>query len=231
LNKSAQLLCTHSGLLFAVLMGIGIFGVAGWLPPQDPGLSAVDVANLFQRDQTRIRIGMTLLALASVFFWSFSAAIATQLRRIEGRNHVLAGAQLASASGTVFAVLIPSYVWLALSYRPDATPPATMQLLNDLSWLSFVGMYPPALLQNLAVGLGILSDRRDEPLFPRWVGFANLWLAVCYLVGALLPFFKRGPFAWTGLFGFWVAAVSFFSWIAMMWWSTRRAIRRQTAEP
>ena len=154
-------------------MAVGIFGIAGWLPPQDPSLSATDVASLFQREQTRIRIGMTVLALASVFWWSFSAAIATQLRRIEGRNHVLAGAQLASASGTVIAVLLPAYIWLALSYRPDTTPPETMQLLNDVCWLSFVGMYPPALLQNLAVGCGILSDQRVAPIFPRWVGFTD----------------------------------------------------------
>ncbi len=227
MNKFAQRLCAHAGILFAVLMGIGIFGIAGWLPPIDPATSAADISEMFQRDQTRIRIGITVLALACVFWWPFSSAIATQIRRIEGHSHVLASTQLATSTGTVFAVIIPCYVWLALSYRPDLTAPDTMQLLNDFAWLSFVGMYPPALIQNLAIGTAVLSDGRAEPIYPRWVGFANYWLAVCYLVGALLPFFKRGPFAWNGLFGFWLAAVSFFGWTVMMWWVTLRAIREQ----
>lgn len=230
MNARAQLLCAHSGLLFAVLMGVGIFGIAGWLPPLDPLLAATDVATLFQRDQLRIRIGISVLALACVLWWPFSAAIAAQLRRIEGRGAVLAATQLASASGTVFAVMIPSYVWLALSYRPDLTPPGTMQVLNDLAWLSFVGMYPPALVQNLATGLAILGDESPRPVYPRWLGFVNFWLALCYVVGALLPFFKRGPFAWNGLFGFWLAAVSFFGWTLLMWRTTVRAIRDAPAD-
>lgn len=229
LNKSAQLVCVHSGLLFAVLMGIGIFGIAGWLPPVSPGLGAAEIAQLFQQDTTRIRIGISVLALASVFWWPFSSVVATQLRRIEGRNHVYASTQLASAAGTVVAVIVPCYLWLAISYRPELTPPQTLQLLNDYAWLSFVGMYPPALVQNLATGLCILGDRSATPVYPRWVGFMNFWLVVCYLVGALLPFFKRGPFAWNGLIGFWVAAVAFFGWVAMMWWTTRRAVLQQTA--
>jgi hypothetical protein len=77
-----------------------------------------------------------------------------------------------------------------------------------------------------------------QPVFPRWVGFLNFWLAVCYTVGALLPFFKRGPFAWNGLFGFWLAVVSFFGWIFVMWWATVRdpaadvrRFRRLIAQP
>jgi hypothetical protein len=228
MNKNALQICTHTGILFGILMGIGIFGIAGWLPPHDPAWSAQQISEIFQQDQLRIRIGITILALACVLWWPFSAAIAMQIRRIEGRFHVLATTQLMTSSGTVFAVMIPCYIWLAMSYRPELTAPDTMQLLNDLSWLSFVGMYPPALIQNLAIGTAILSDPRPDPIFPRWVGFANFWLAVCYLVGALLPFFKTGPFAWNGMFGFWLAAVSFFGWIVMMWWATLRAISRTT---
>lgn len=222
--RRAQTLCAHAGLAFAMLMGIGIFGVAGWLPPHDPEWTAGQISALFQADTLRIRIGVSILALSAVLWWPFSAAIASQLRRIEGGGEVYASTQLAASSGTVVAVLIPCLVWLALAYRPELTPAGTMQTLNDLAWLSFVGLYPPAVIQNTAVGLAILRDRRQTPLFPRWVGFANFWMLACYFVGALLPFFKRGPFAWNGLFGFWIAAVTFFGWVMLMWWATRRAI-------
>jgi hypothetical protein len=230
MNKTPQLVCAHSGLAFAVLMGIGIFAIAGWLPPHQPGWTADEIVRIFAQDRTRIRIGISVMALGSVLWWSFAAAIATQLKRIEGEHHPLAYTQLACAAGTVIAVLLPAYLWLALAFRPEAPAPETTQLFNDLAWLSFVGMYPPALLQNIVIGFCILSDRRADPVFPRWIGFVNFWLAICYTVGALIPFFKSGPFAWNGLFGFWVAAVSFFGWIALMWWATARAVRRQPAD-
>jgi hypothetical protein len=230
LNKTTQLFCAHTGPVYAVLMGLGIFAIAGWLPPHDPGWSAEEVARIFDEDRARIRIGISVLALASVLWWPFSAVIATQMKRIEGRHHPLAYTQLACAAGTVLAVLIPAYVWLAMAYRPHASALETLQLLNDFSWLCFVGMYPPALVQNIALGACVLSDRRMDKVFPRWVAFVNFWLAFCYLVGALLPFFTHGPFAWNGLFGFWLAAVSFFSWIFVMWWATTRAIRLQPAD-
>jgi hypothetical protein len=227
LHKTSQLVCAHSGLVFVFLMAVGVFAIAGWLPPHDPGWTAAEIVRIFAEDRTRIRIGISILALASVLWWSFAAVIATQMKRIEGRHHPLAYTQLACAAGTVLAVLVPAYVWLALAFRPDAAEPRTIQLLNDLAWLSFVGMYPPALLQNVVLGSCILSDSRSSPVFPRWVGFVNFWLALCYVVGALIPFFKRGPFAWNGLFGFWLAAVSFFGWVFVMWWATVRAIRSQ----
>ena len=229
MNKTSQLVCAHSGLLFVLLMGIGIFAIAGWLPPHDPSWTAAEIVRIFTADRTRIRIGISILALGSMLWWSFAAVIATQMKRIEGQHHPLAYTQLACASGTVLAVLLPAYIWLALAFRPEAPEAHTVQLFNDLAWLSFVGMYPPALLQNIVLGSCILSDSRSPPVFPRWVGFVNFWLAVCYAVGALIPFFKRGPFAWNGLFGFWLAAVSFFGWIFVMWWATVRAIRLQAA--
>jgi hypothetical protein len=53
---------------------------------------------------------------------------------------------------------------------------------------------------------------------PRWVGFANIWIAILFLPGALLPFFHSGPFSWNGIIGFWLVANALFGWIVIMWW-------------
>jgi hypothetical protein len=217
-------LCAHSGLVFGVMLGLGAFAVAGWLPPVLPSLNADQIAALFVQDGMRIRIGMSILALGSVFWWPFSAAIAMQMKRMEGDSHPLTYVQMAAASGTVVAVMIPAYIWLGAVYRPDQTPAGTLQVLNDVSWFLFIGAYPPAFLQNLAIGFCILQSK--QPLYPRWVGFANLWAAVLFVPGALLPFFKTGPFAWNGIISFWLVATVFFGWIIMMWWSTLAAIKK-----
>jgi hypothetical protein len=208
-------------------MGLGIFGIAGWLPVHDPAWSAEQIAQIVLDGRTRIQVGMMTLATGSVFFWSFSAAISMQMKRIEGNDsHPLTYIQIASASGTVLAILVPAYLWLALTYRPGHPSPETMQLINDFNWLTFVGMFPPAVIQNLSIGLCILSDRSRQPLFPRWVGIANLVEAAVFMVGFLIPFSQIGPFAWNGIVGFWLVAVLFFGWIVTMWWATVRAIHR-----
>jgi hypothetical protein len=231
MNRTSHLLCAHSGLAFAALVALGAFGVAGWFPPLSPALAAADVGQLFAAHRVRILIGMSILALGSVFYWPFSATIAAQLRRIEGAHPVLASTELASATGSVLAVLIPAYMWLALAFRPGAPGPDTLQALNDLAWISFIAMYPPALIQNVAIGACILGDRQQPRIYPRWLGFLNYATAAVYLVGGVfVPFFRRGPFAWDGLIGFWLVAVAFFGWVILMWWATTKAIRLASAD-
>ena len=230
MNKTNELLCAHSGWVFAVLLSLGVFGIAGWMPLIEPAMTAADLASHFAENRTRIRIGVTVLAFSSVFWWSFSAAIAMQMKRIEGDSHPLTYVQMASASGTVMAALLAAYFWLVAAYRADV-PASTLQTLNDFAWLTFVGLYPPAMIQNLAIGFCILNDERDSKIYPRWVGYANLWVAVLFLPGALLPFFHGGPFSWNGIIGFWLVAVAFFGWIIMMWKMTVNAIRGAAPSP
>lgn len=227
-NRSAQLWCAHSGLAFALLLGLGIFGIAGWMPLVNPAASAETIAQMFVDNQTRIRIGATVLGIGSVLWWSFAAAIAMQMKRIEGDSHPLAYVQMATASGGILALLLPAYFWLALAFRPDMVPPAVMRLINDWAWLSFIGMFPPGVLQNCVLGACILADKRAEPIYPRWVAYVCFWAAAGFAPTALLPFFPNGgPFAWNGIIGFWVPATAFFGWIVVLWWMTLRAIKRQ----
>ena len=224
MSRTNQLLCAHSALVFAILLGLGIFGIAGWMPLIDPGMSAADLALEFQENRWHIRLGMSVLAFASVFWWTMSAAIAMQMRRIEGASHPLTYVQMASSCGTVMIALLAAYFWLIAAYREE-TSPANIQLLNDFAWITFVGFYPPGFIQNVAIGWCILTDRNEVQAYPRWVGFANIWVAILFLPGALLPFFHGGPFSWNGIIGFWLVAVAFFGWIVMMWRMTVRAIK------
>jgi hypothetical protein len=73
-----------------------------------------------------------------------------------------------------------------------------------------------------------------EPIFPRWVGFLNLWTAVLIIPAGLVEFFKTGPFAYDGAISFWFVWIVFFGWIIGMTAITLRACtaekRRQVAD-
>lgn len=47
--------------------------------------------------------------------------------------------------------------------------------------------------------------------------------------GILIPFFNSGPFAWNGLFSFWLVLNIFFLWLILNYVYTVKAIRAQQA--
>ncbi|GLR67909.1 hypothetical protein GCM10010909_25900 [Acidocella aquatica] len=230
MNKTAERLCAYSGVVFSALLGVGLLGVTTLWQPPAPGLGAGQIARLFQQNTLQIRLGVAVLAAGSAFYWPFAAAITTQMRRIEGKAHSLAETQMATATGTVIAVLLACFLWFAAAYRPGVMPPAIVQSLNDLGWLCFVGLYPPAVLQCVVIGVCILSQQPETMIYPRWLGFVNFWAAIIFLPGAAVPFFQSGPFAWNGLVSFWLVAGVFFGWIILMSFATAAAIKRMNFE-
>jgi len=228
MNRRNQLICAHTTPVIMLMTLIGLFLLPGWLPPPSPSLPPDAVVAMFTGN-TRLRIGMELLMLSSSLFVGISVAIAAQLRRIEGPNHVLADLQLMASVLGVVAVELPAFFWLAISYRPG-TPADVIMVLNDVSWFMIIGGVGTAMLQNLAIAVCILNDDTGLNIYPRWLGFLSIWLALADLPGALIPFFKAGPFTWTGLFGFWVVVTAFFTWLVLMYVYTVIAINKQSRE-
>lgn len=224
-HKTNHYICIHSALLYAGLIGLGVFVVAGWLPLIPPHWDAAQVTQMFIEDRFRVRVGTAILMFASPFLWVFSGAISAQMKRIEGHLHPLANIQMAASTGTVIIVMFAGLFWLCAGFRPDM-PPQNVQLFNDMAWFFFVAAYPPIFVQVLAIGICILNNESGLEVYPRWLGFANLWAAFIVLPGALVPFFHRGPFAWDGIIAFWLVAVIFFGWILTMWWQTFQSIKR-----
>ena len=86
------------------------------------------------------------------------------------------------------------------------------------------------IVQNFAIGFAILGDQRTHPIFPRWLGFFNLWVAVLFIPRGLLTFFKTGPFAWNGLFVWWIPFLVFFTWYLLMFYMLRGVVLRQAED-
>jgi hypothetical protein len=229
LNTRNQLFCAHLAIPFAIFVGVGGFVLTGWLPPPSPGLSVQDTARIFT-DNTAMRIGVSFMALGAPLFLGPAVAFACQLRRIEGKFAVLSNLQMLGGAVGVLAIQFPAYFWLVISYRPDI-PADIVAIVNNLAFFLLLAAYSPAVVQNVAIGLCILGAEDGAPqVYPRWLGYANLWLAVTLLPGAVVPFFRTGPFTYGGIFGFWLVAVGFFVWVILMWWFTVTAIREQARE-
>lgn len=161
-----------------------------------------------------------------VFFVPFTAAISVQLKRIEGQHTPLSYAQLGIGCTLPVAFFPALYYFQVAAYRPERSAEA-VQTLNDMGWLPFTGIVYAIFVQNLVIGIAVLSDRRGSPVFPRWYGYFCLWTALLYCPASLDVFFQAGPLAWNGLFSWWLSLVAFFAWIVVTVVITLQAITRQ----
>ena len=225
-HSMTQKICAFSGLVVIVLFGLAFWPTSMFHPPPAPTLTPQEVAALYQQNTTGIRLGMLLMSLSGAFMGPFVAVISIQLKRIEGSTPILAYTQ--ATTGTIGALffIIPALIFSAAAYHPERAPELTA-LLHELGWFFLVMPVAPAFLQNTAIGFAILSDKRATPIFPRWLGYFNFWVALLFAAGGLIGFFKTGPFAWNGLLAFWVAALVFAAWFFVMTAMLIRAIRLQ----
>jgi hypothetical protein len=214
--------CAWCGPPFVVLLFLGLL-VAGFVPPPSPGESAEEVAASYRDSPDVLRLGLVAIMMGTTLSLPFAVVISTQLRRIEGRDGPMSPLQLVGGALGLFAVLLPVFVFMAAAYDPGR-PASTTQTLHQLGWITFVMSVPAIFAQCGAIAVAILRDRGPDPLFPRWVGYYNVWVMIGVVPGAFNGLFHSGPMAWNGVLAFWVAAVVFGGWYLVMTWALLRAI-------
>lgn len=202
-----QRICAWSGLTCFILF-FGAFALAGFIPPLSPSLSVNEVAAHYREHSNGIRAGGVLMLLSCMFYAAFTAVMSGQMRRIPGVHSTVVYAQLGAGAFASVTFMLPGMLFVVASFRPERAPELT-QVLNDLSWIILVMPWPPFLTQNFAFAFAILADPRRAPLFPRWLAYLNFWAPIVFSPSVLLPFFKSGPFAWSGIFVIWIPAIVF----------------------
>lgn len=225
----ARMFSIWTGIHYCVLATIGWWLVAGFVPPMSPSMSAEEVAAVFQEDTTRIRIGMIITMFAALIIIPFSAAIARVLARLEGGYGVLAGSALLGGAGTMVLTFYPAVWWLVTAYRPERAPELIL-LFNDMSWLQFIGGVSMYFALPLSIAYAAFNDKSENPVFPRWAGYANIWIVIGMIPGQIMFFVHGGPFAWNGVIGFWIPLTVFFGWFLLTFYLLRADEQRGHAE-
>jgi len=232
LTKSKiQMFGVWCAIIYLALLFVGWGGVAGFLPPTAPSAGPGQIAALYAGNFTRIRIGMLTVMLAALVFIPFAAVMSQFIARIEGTAGVLTYTFLLGAAGNMMLTFYPAIWWLTAAFRPDRAA-ELIRLMNDMAWRQFLGGVTIYLGMPLAVMVTSLCDKSAEPVFPRWCGYANGWMALTILPDQLLFFFHKGPFAWNGLFGVWIPVVVFSGFFLVNFVVLRQAVlRERTRDP
>ena len=218
------------GVLYVLVLFAGWGMVAGMmLPVWSPQWSMAEVAAAFQEDTQRIRIGMLLTMVAAMLAIPFTAAVCQQLARIEGHVGILTWCAGLGGAGLMILTFYPAIFWLLAAYRPERAE-ELIRLMNDLAWLQLIGGVTVFFTLPLAVAFAAFLDHSPRPPLPRWAGYYNIWTVLLIIPDQLLFFFKTGPFAWNGIFGFWIPVVVFGTWFIVTYYTLRRAIGQSGAE-
>ena len=219
-------LCAWAGPATVVVALIGWL-IAGVLPIPLGSESSVEQVVSFYSHDTRVIAGLVISTLGVSLVFPLIAVIAVHMVRMEGRTPILTFLQLITGAATGVCLLLPLLLMTTIAFRPDRSPELTMTL-NDIAWLLFITPIAPFMIQNIAIGVAILNDKRQT--LPRWVGYVNFWIAFSFIPDPLAFFFHSGPFAWRGIFIFWLALTTYSVFLVVMGLTLRKAIR-ESAEP
>jgi len=221
LNTRILTLCAWSGPA-TVVIALGGWLIAGVLPLPLGASSSVDqVVNFYSHD-TRVLAGLAISSVGICLVFPLTALIGVFMVRMEGRTPVLTFLQLVSGAAANLMLFLPMLLMAFVAFRPDRNPELTVTL-NDLAWLLFLTPIAPIMIQEIAIGVAILNDKRQT--LPRWVAFVNFGVAFSFIPDPLAFFFHSGPFAWNGIFIFWLATTTYAIWLLVMGVTLRNAIQ------
>lgn len=222
MSYRVQMLCAWAGPATVLVTLLGWL-IAGILPfPLGSSSTTEEVVSFYGHD-TRVLAGLVIAQLGICLVFPLIGLIGYFLLRIEGRRPILTFVQLVTGAATGVLLLLPMLLMAVISFRPYRNPEITVTL-NDIAWLVFLTPIAPFIIQNVVIGLAILSDRAET--LPRWVGYLNFWIAASFLPDVLAFFFHSGPLSWRGVLVFWLALTTYSVFLIGMGLVMRSAILR-----
>jgi hypothetical protein len=227
MNRTVHKFCAWSGTLCLALMVIGFVVMAGFIPARPASQSAQQTAQFLLENRDMIKWGLIVSMFGAPLLMPFSASISIHMRRIEGRYPALAMTELGLGAIFVLEFIYLIFFWQTATYRSDRAP-ELIQLLDDMGWIPFVGLTSTIVLQVTVFGVAILLDRRERPVFPRWLGYYNLWVALMFLPGTFNVFYESGPLSRNGIIAWYIPLVVFATWLVITSFYLSRAVDRMT---
>ncbi len=212
MNTRLQTACALAGLIGVTLVLVGLI-TADYLPPPHADWSPAQFAEFYTDESDRIRTGVLIMLVATTGWATMVAGAAVQLRRAgQGTAAVLQ----TIAGAAVYMLLVLFCIFLAAAaFRPERNGELTAAL-HDVGWFMAFLAAPSFALQSLAVGVGVLSDKSATPVYPRWLGYAGIWVAILLLPGTILLYFHDGIFAYHGLISYWIPVFTFGGWMGLL---------------
>jgi hypothetical protein len=230
MNYKTQIICIWVGLLGGVFIGIGQYSLMHYMPPISSALSAIEIADYYRVHHVAMLAGAIFVELGYAGVLVLCAPLAVLIMKMESPGRTWTYLWLMSTAIAYMASFLTWAIWSTAAFRVDRSPEIILAL-NDFAGIAYVGLVAPALPQFGSLGFAILGDRSPKRIFPRWIGYFNIWVALGSMPSAFIAFFPHGgPFSWNGVIGFWIAVGIYFIWVPVTVWSTIKTLKRLQRE-
>jgi hypothetical protein len=227
LTTRTQTILIYWAWTFSTIYFLAYYFLIKLLPLPPATLGAAEVADFYVRNSTQIRVGAAICSWTGGFTIPLAIVIAVQMARQERGFPVWSIVQFAGGvMMSVFTVLPPMF-WGVAAFTPSR--PAEMTLvLHEFGNLAFIATDQYFIFQNIGLAVICLSPTTvaNSP-FPRWLGYLTLWAAFTIEIGVAAFVPKTGPFAWNGLFVYWIPIVMFGVWFMSVSLCLLKGLKRQ----
>jgi len=214
-DRFSQLLLIWCGPVLVAMTLVGMIVLAKYVPATDPAADAMTIQAFYLDNLFELRLGMVICLIAFSLLVPFGVGIAIQTRRIE-EVPAMSWLQVAAIAVCSIEGIMAVLIWLAAAFRPGVVHADITLTLHDLGWLTFLIDIPIFSIWLVAVGIAILRDKNTPTLFPRWLGYFTLWVAILLVPALGIAFFKTGPFAYNGLLALYLPYVVIFFWMLVI---------------
>lgn len=195
-------------------------------PPMAASDTAQEMWQHYKDLQLEIMIGMSVCMVGGSCYMTFGAAVSRVMRRIEDGEGMLANLEMMGATITYCPIVVACGIWLTAAIQVDALSPEMVQTCYYLGWMIIDLAYMVTSWQIIAAAVVFLKDKRETKLVPNWVSWWGFVTVASFFPVSLIPFFKTGPFAFQGMFNFWIAFPTWYIWIVAMSFYIIKAVSR-----
>lgn len=225
-SQKIGLWCTW---IFAALTVIGWLGIAHFYAPF-PADAGLDATKTWFTEEHRwgTIIGCTIFYIAAGLLTPGSIQFSIMLAKIEGRWPLWS---ITTGVCGIFISLIIFFnccAWIVAAYRVEAGADV-VQSWYDWSWFAFLLGWIYLAIEMVATAIVELMDKREQPMIPRWFTWLTLAGAASLVTAAGPAFFKTGPFAYHGLFGFYLPMVVWGTYLVGTTWFMLKELDREAA--
>ncbi len=227
-SQKIGLWCTFG---FALLTVIGWLGIAHFYAPA-PGDLGLEATKVWFSDTYRWQtiIGCTIFYIGAGLLTPGSIQFGIMLAKIEGRWPLWSITTAVCGIFISLIIFLNCCGWIVAAYRVE-TSADVIQSWYDWSWFAFLLGWIYLAIEMIATAVVELMDKRAVPMIPRWFTWLTIAGAVSLISAAGPAFFKSGPFAYHGLFGFYVPMVVWGTYLIGTSWFMLKELDRSAAPP
>ncbi len=209
-NTQAERAGAATGIIFVLLIAIGLFVVVPTAPAFDS--SPASIQQFYVHNRHDLQVGLFIASFGFLFFVWFLGSLVSHLRSAEGRDGRLTAIVFGSGLIVIGDFIVALAVFAVAAFRPDQTSAELVRTLNDFGFLLAV---PAALVATaFFAAIAMLSFRTGA--LPGWLSRLAVLAAIGsgFAVGGF--FSDSGAFnAGNGGLGFYVPFISFLLWILL----------------